>query len=135
MSDVEFKFNGLDELMEDFKSAEGKVPDLSEKVLTKGIRKVRKLSKEKHITGETGRKHINSSYKILPVNYESDSIDIKMTNTCPHFHLVERGHRLVTKGGEEIGFVQGKHMVERSMEEMEEEFPKMLEKMVKKILR
>ncbi|NEZ47964.1 HK97 gp10 family phage protein [Clostridium niameyense] len=135
MSDVEFQFNGLDELMEEIKEAERKVPDISEKVLKKGMNKVRKLSKEKHINGKKGKKHINSSYKILPVEYESGGLNVKMTNTCPHFHLVERGHRLVTKSGKEIGFVQGKHMVERSMEEMGEEFPKMLEKEIKKILK
>ncbi|AWZ50025.1 hypothetical protein C3495_14370 (plasmid) [Clostridiaceae bacterium 14S0207] len=134
MSDIEFKFNGLDEIMEEFKEAERKVPDVSEKVLKKGMNKARKLSKEKH-NGKTGRKHINSSYKILPIEFESDGMNIKMTNTRPNFHLVERGHRLVTKNGKEIGFVQGKHMVERSMEEMEEEFPKMLKKEIKKILK
>lgn len=135
MSDINFNFNGLSELMEEFKEAEKRVPDLSEKALKKGMNKVKKLSKEKTPYYDKGRKHIKNSYKVFPIEYESNGMNIKMTNKAPHFHLIEKGHRLVTKTGREIGFVPGQHMVERSMAEMEEEFPKQIEKMIKKILR
>lgn len=134
MSDVEFKFDGLDEIMEELKEAERKVPDVSEKVLKKSMNKVRKLSKEKTPVGKS-KKHIKDKYKVLPIEFESDGMNIKMTNTSPTFHLIEKGHRIVTKSGVEKGWYEGKHMVERSMEEMEEEFPKILEKEIKKILK
>ncbi|MCD3211110.1 HK97 gp10 family phage protein [Clostridium botulinum C/D] len=135
MSDINFSFNGLTEIMEEFKEAEKRVPDLSEKVLKKGMSKTKKLSKEKTPYYDKGKTHIKDSYKILPIEYESNGMNIKMTNTAPHFHLIEKGHRIVTRSGVEKGFKPGIHMVERSMEEMEEEFPKQVEKMVKKILK
>ncbi|AAO36623.1 hypothetical protein CTC_02127 [Clostridium tetani E88] len=132
---VDFKFDGLEETMNELKEAEKRVPELSEKALKKGMNKTKKLSKEKTSYNDKGKKHIRNSYKVLPIEYERNGMNIKMTNTAPHFHLEEKGHRIVTPGGIEKGWYEGKHMVERSMEEMEEEFPKMLEKMVKKILR
>ncbi|MCD3206775.1 HK97 gp10 family phage protein [Clostridium botulinum C] len=135
MSDVNFSLNGLNEIMEEFRQAEKRVPDLSEKILKKGMNKVKKLSKEKTPYRNKSKKHIRDSYKILPIEYESNGMNIKMTNKSPKFHLIEKGHRLVTKTGREIGFVPGQHMVERSMAEMEEEFPKQVEKMIKKILK
>lgn len=135
MSDVEFKFEGMQEIMEELKKAEQRVPDVSEQVLKKGINKVRKLSKDKTPFYNKGKKHIKNSYKTLPIEYESNGMNIKMTNTAPHFHLIERGHRIVTPGGKEKGWYEGKHMVERSMEEMQMEFPKIVEKEIKKILK
>ncbi|MCD3234323.1 HK97 gp10 family phage protein [Clostridium botulinum D/C] len=135
MSDINFSFNGLNEIIEEFKEAEKRVPDLSEKVLKKGMNKAKKLSKEKTPYRDKSKKHIRDSYKILPIEYESNGMNIKMTNKSPKFHLIEKGHRIVTRSGVEKGFAAGVHMVERSMEEMEEEFPKQVEKMVKKILK
>ena len=94
---VDLNFNGLNELMEQLKKAETKVPELGEKVLKKGMNKVKKLSKEKTPYREKSKKHIRDSYKILPIEHESNGMNIKMTNKSPHFHLVERGHKLDRK--------------------------------------
>lgn len=136
MDSFDIEFKGLNELMEDFKKAEEKVPYLGEKVLKKGMNKCKKLSKEKTPISKHGKKHLKDSYKVLKVEYTRDGMNIKMTNKSPHFHLVEKGHRIVSPyTGEEKGFVPGAYMVKRSMAEMETIFPKQVERMVKKILK
>lgn len=45
---------------------------------------------------------------------------VRVINSSPHAHLIEDGHRLVTKDGEEIGFVQGKKILEKGMREFED---------------
>lgn len=39
-----------------------------------------------------------------------------------HAHLIEYGHRMVTKNGNEVGFVKGKHIFESAAKEYEAKF-------------
>ena len=54
-------------------------------------------------------------------------------NSAPHFHLIEDGHQLV-RGGRVIGFVPGKHIMERTRNEYEDIVPEEFEKMADDIL-
>ena len=53
-------------------------------------------------------------------------------NSAPHAHLIEYGHRLVTRkpGLKEIGFVKGYHVLDGIKEDFEEEFNKDIEDML-----
>jgi len=44
---------------------------------------------------------------------------IRVYNSSPHAHLIESGHRQVTKSGAEVGFVTGKGVLDKSMREFE----------------
>ena len=135
MNDVDIKFEGLESLMEDLKKAEEKVPYVSQEILIKGMRKCKSLSKQKTPVTNGDHKHLKDKYKVLDVEYNHDGMSIKMTNKSQIFHLIERGHRIVTKSGVEKGWYEGKHMVERSVMEMEEIFPKIARRHIKKILK
>lgn len=60
--------------------------------------------------------------------------DVGMTeliyNSAPHFHLVEQGHNLVSKNGRVLGFVPGKHIMQKTKQEYEEIVPERFEQMI-----
>lgn len=47
------------------------------------------------------------------------AMTVRVLNTSPHGHLIEDGHRQVTKDGTEVGFVPGKKVMEKGMQEFE----------------
>ena len=55
-------------------------------------------------------------------------------NSARHYHLIENGHNLV-KGGQIIGFVPGKHIMEKTRNEYENIVPQRFEQMVDDILK
>lgn len=46
----------------------------------------------------------------------------RVYSSAPHGHLIENGHRQVTKDGEELGFVPGKHVFEEAGKAFEGEY-------------
>ena len=54
--------------------------------------------------------------------------NILVHNTAPHAHLIENGHRAVTKDGKDTGkFVPGKHIVENASKTFEKQYAKDIE--------
>lgn len=47
---------------------------------------------------------------------------IRVYSSAPHAHLIEYGHRQVTKDGREVGFVPGKHVFEDAEKQFEGEY-------------
>ncbi len=121
---ADFETKGLTDFQQKLQTVERKAPDRIEDKLDKLGKDLRKGSKDKTPvrSGKLKKKYKLFENEKIPGGYQK-----KMTNTAPHFHLIEKGHRLVTKSGKEIGFVEGEHMVERTMKEMEETVPEELE--------
>lgn len=46
----------------------------------------------------------------------NDKIVVRVFNSAPHAHLIEHGHRQVTKDGREVGFVPGRKVLEHGAE-------------------
>lgn len=44
---------------------------------------------------------------------------IRVYSSAPHGHLIEDGHRQVTKDGREVGFVRGKHVFKDAAKQFE----------------
>lgn len=55
-------------------------------------------------------------------------------NSARHFHLIENGHNLV-KNGKTIGFVPGKHIMEKTRNEYQDIVPEEFQKMADDILK
>lgn len=51
---------------------------------------------------------------------KGDEYVIRVYNSSPHAHLIEDGHRQVTKDGKEVGFVKGQGVLDKAMREFEE---------------
>ena len=117
---VNFRIDGLAEYREKLKLVEKRAPDRIIDKLDKTGNELRKKTREK-TPKKIGK--IQKGYKLLPVEKVRGGYQKGMTNTAPHFHLVERGHRKVTKSGKEIGWTDGVFMVEKTVREMDETLP------------
>ena len=56
--------------------------------------------------------------------YEGNEDAVRVYNSSPHAHLIEYGHRMVTKSGKEVGFVKGYHILDGIQDELDDEFKK-----------
>lgn len=114
----DFKIEGLEEFQEKLRTIEKKAPDRILDKLDDEGKKLRTASRMNTPKGKTG--NLRKGYKLLPVEKIQGGYQKGITNTSPHFHLVERGHRKVTPGGKEIGFVPGKFYLEKTVKQEEE---------------
>lgn len=135
----EFKIEGLDELEADLRKAVRKCPAQAQQTLKKVANDFKKSAK-KRAKAEI-KPHENPKPKTKIENKWGTKIVgdyVGMTalvyNSARHFHLVERGHNLV-KGKKVIGFVPGKHIMQKTQKEYEDIVPEHFEKMIDDILK
>lgn len=69
--------------------------------------------------------------KVYPYN---GNLSVRVYNSAPHAHLIEYGHRQVTKDGKEVGFVQGKYIFEKSEKEFENTYYNDTEKFIDDVI-
>ena len=114
-----------------------KYPYESEILLKKMGNKFRNSVKKKTPnSGYESKRKLIKSYRVSKVQGAGKDLYVEFRSTSPHFHLVERGHRIVDKNGRDTGKrVQGKFMVEKTVLEYQKDFPKEVEKMVDQLLK
>lgn len=69
-----------------------------------------------------------------PYKYNSDEDAIRVYNSKPHAHLLEHGHRIVTRSGKELGFAKGTPVAKEAEQEFQTEFIDDCEKFVDELL-
>ncbi len=84
---------------------------LKKKTAAKGKQKVKKKTGSYYKSIKRGK-----VYKF------NGSLSIRTFSTSPHAHLIEKGHRQVTKDGKETGFIPGKHVFEEASKEFEQQY-------------
>lgn len=140
-SEFEFEFEALEELEKDLTKAIKACPTKAEDTL-KDIAKDFKKSAKKRAnselkpherTGGDKNKAIKRKWghKLVDENMGATAL---VYNSARHYHLIENGHNLV-KGGQIIGFVPGKHIMEKTRNEYENIVPQRFEQMVDDILK
>ena len=140
-SEFEFEFEGLEELEKDLTKAIKACPTKAEDTL-KDIAKDFKKSAKKRAnselkpherTGGDKNKAIKRKWghKLVDENMGATAL---VYNSARHYHLIENGHNLV-KGGQIIGFVPGKHIMEKTRNEYENIVQQRFEQMVDDILK
>lgn len=115
---ADFTIKGLDGLNADILEAAKEYPKEVEKHLKKTGDVLKKKAIEK--TPDSGTDHkrkLSKSWKSEIEGMIIDSLEYQLRNTAPHYHLVERGHKMVTRKGRIIGFVQGRHFFEKACDE------------------
>ena len=129
--------NDLDTMQKKLNYISTRYPYESEILLTKMGNKFRNSVKRKTPdSGYESKRKLMKSYRVSKVQGAGKDIYVEFRSTSPHFHLVERGHRIVDKNGKDIGKrVQGTFMVEQTALEYQTAFPKEVEKMVDNLLR
>lgn len=114
----DFKIEGLEEFQEKIRTIEKKAPDRILDKLDDEGKKLRVALRNNTPKGKTG--NLRKGIRLLPVEKIKDGYQKGITNKSPHYHLVERGHRKVSKTGKEIGFVPGKFYLEKTVKQEED---------------
>lgn len=137
---MSLKLEGLTELQRDLlnvalEDLPKKTPQLMRKVGSKArtnvARKARQLVKKK-----TGYYHKRWKRGKVFIGHEGEWV-VRVFNSSPHAHLLEYGHRIVDKNGNEIGFSRGRYPLAKGMDDfensnqMEVEVVKWLDKLLK----
>lgn len=116
------KFKNLDEYIQ----AMAKTGKNADKKIRKFLNKQGKefIEEAKDITPYRagGKRHIRDSYVSKQVQFVDKGYTKPITNKAPHHHLVNNGHRLVTKNGKVIGYVSGQRYIERTTESRRPKF-------------
>ena len=137
MSRNGFDVSGLDTIQKKLNYVATKYPYESEILLTKMGNKFRNSVKKKTPdSGLQSKRKLMKSYRVSKVQGAGKDLYVEFRSTSPHFHLVERGHRIVDKKGRDTGKrVQGKFMVEQTALEYQKAFPKEVEKMADSLIK
>ena len=136
-----FEISGREELERDLMRAIRKAPVQAEETLL-DIAKDFKKSAKKRAGAELGkheRKKEKEKYaikrkwghKLVDRNIGATAV---VWNSAPHFHLIEDGHNLV-RAGRIVGFVPGRHIMEKTRNEYQEVVPERFRQMVDSILK
>lgn len=96
-------------------------PDDVETVLNRGAnRMIKALKTNSPDSGKDHKGKLNKSWKKKIEGYGKD-IHANIYSTAPHFHLIDRGHKIMDKKGHEKGFVQGKHFLQKTIDEQQDD--------------
>lgn len=143
----EFSFEGLEELERDLTQAIKKCPTYAGETLKELAKDFKQSAKKKanselkHTKREGDDKKWAISrrwgHKLIDENIGMTAL---IWNSAPHFHLIENGHQLVRggkleEGGKVIGFVPGKHIMEKTRNDYKDIVPDRFEQMVDDILK
>ena len=137
----EFSFDGLEEFQHALEKAIQKAPAQAEQTLLEVAKEFKASAKRK---ANSELKHVeregDDKKWAIKRRWGHKMVDdrlgatVLVWNSAPHFHLVENGHNLV-RGGNVIGFVPGKHIMEKTRHEYEDIVPERFEKMVEDVLK
>nr|DAP33551.1 MAG TPA: tail component [Caudoviricetes sp.] len=125
---------GVDEFVKEMvKIASKEYPKQVKKMLQKSGNKLRKavVAKAKSKVKKKTGNYLKGFKRGKVYKYAGDEDAVRVYNSAPHAHLIEYGHRKVTKKTKkEIGFVKGYHILDGIREEFDEEFQKDIEEML-----
>lgn len=109
----------FEEFIDRLQTVQKNFPDDVETVLNRGAnRMIKALKTNSPDSGKDHKGKLNKSWKKKIEGYGKD-IHANIYSTAPHFHLVDRGHKIMDKKGHEKGFVQGKHFLQKTIDEQQ----------------
>lgn len=141
MEEMTFELEGLAELERDLTAAIQAAPEAAKETLKKIGKDFRKSAKKRAETelkphereGSEKNKAIRRKFGSRVIE-EGVGATALVWNSARHFHLVENGHNLV-RNGKVVGFVEGKHIMEKTKNEYESIVPERFEDMIEDILK
>ena len=117
--------------------ASSSMPKQSKKFLQKEGNKLKKrtLSKAKSLTNKKTGNYYKGIKRGKVYHYrDKKNNSIRVYGGSPHAHLIEYGHRQVSKNGVESGFVEGKHVFEKARNEFQSEYNSDCEKFISDVV-
>jgi bacteriophage protein of unknown function (DUF646) len=113
---ADFYFENLDEFKDKLNAVVNEYTETAEKHLKRAGNKLKKLAKENSPV-KSGKLSKSWNGKITGIS--TDEIQYELKNKSKVYHLVERGHTQKDHKGNTIGFVQGKHFFENTVQEFQ----------------
>lgn len=119
---MSLEFNGLTDLQRDLLNiAQKKLPKETKKVMRKAGSKARTYVARKarsKVKKKTGNYHKKWKRGKAFENDKGETV-VRVLNSSPHAHLIEDGHILIGKTGEEVGFIRGRKVLDQGMQDFE----------------
>ncbi len=130
----------IEEFMSHIRDVQAQYPLEAEKALRRGANTMRNALKD--ASPDSGnpkaKRKIKDSWKVSMAGATADTLQANIRSNSPHFHLVERGHVKKTRTGKVVGYQQGTHFMEKTVnanaDEIQDEMGEHLYKMVNKLL-
>lgn len=125
----------IKEFIEKLQRAQNAYPSQAEDALRKGARSMTKALKDN--SPDSGRSHRNklkNSWRMEMEGVSSNDLQANIYSKAPHFHLVDRGHVKKTRNGKVIGYVQGEHFLQKTLDSEGKDIQKKMgEQLLKKL--
>ncbi|MCI8483499.1 MAG: hypothetical protein HFH41_04070 [Lachnospiraceae bacterium] len=137
MATFEFNMEGMEELERDLREAIEEYPEDMRKGLRTIAKDFKESVKDKTPDGKNHRGDASTKMRKkfgIRTRKEGETSIALIYNSSPHFHLVEKGHNVV-RGGRVVGFVPGKHMMEKTRNEFQDIIPDRFETLCNQVLR
>ena len=134
MASVVFDASELSQYAKDLELAAKNTPKVTKSFLRKeGSKLLRQTKKDaSSVKNKTGK--YRKSIKRGKVYDYLGAQAIRVYSNAPHAHLIENGHRMVTRDGREVGFVPGKHVFEKAGKAFEPVFVKDIDQLLEESL-
>ncbi|NBI31038.1 HK97 gp10 family phage protein [Chengkuizengella marina] len=136
MSDFDIDTKGLDDFKNELNDLVDHFPKEAKKLMRKSGSKARTIIARyarKHVKKKTGNYHKSIRRGKVWKDQTTGSYKVRVYSAAPHAHLIEYGHRIVDKKGQEHGFKEGSHVFEKSTNEVDSKWDEILEKEFDKI--
>ena len=111
------------------------MPKESKKFLRNEGNKLKKktLSKAKQKVKKNTGYYFKSIKRGKVYKFNGD-LSVRTFSSAPHAHLIEYGHRIVNKDGQEKGFKKGEHIFEDAKKEFQDEYFSDAQKFIDEVL-
>lgn len=113
---AEFYFENIEQFQNKLNQVKGEYTEIAEKHLKRAGNQLKKIAQD-NTPRQTG--HLAKSWKGKTTGIYVDEIQYELRNTSKIYHLVEKGHVMKTRSGKVVGFVQGKHFFDKSVDEFQ----------------
>lgn len=134
MASVVFDASELSQHAKDLELAAKNTPKVTKSFLRKEGSKLQRQTKKdaRSVKNKTGK--YRKSIKRGKVYDYRGAQAIRVYSNASHAHLIENGHRMVTRDGREVGFVPGKHVFEKAGKAFEPAFVKDIDQLLEESL-
>ncbi|MFD2752383.1 HK97 gp10 family phage protein [Virgibacillus siamensis] len=135
MTDFEIDTRNLDVLKREIDDLQKLYPKQAKQMMARSGAKARTIVSRKArqlVKKKTG--NYFKSIKRGKVWKDDDGVKVRVYSRAPHAHLLEYGHRIVDKAGNEHGFQEGFHVFDKASHEIESEWDDILEKEFERML-
>lgn len=108
----------MQEFIAKLQRAQKEYPSQAEDALQKGARSMtRALKTNSPDSGRNHRKKLKNSWKMEMEGLRGDTLQANIYSKAPHFHLIDRGHVKKSRSGKVIGYVQGVHFLQKTLDD------------------